>query len=126
VDLESWARLGWAFILPGRFVGTYSSIFWLNAQNENTLKKGLVELAAQVLEERKSASMNDSHEEDRTVQQMWQWFSRLDNDGWPVVYDNYGNPLVPGIASTTSYDIWDYFLHREHGSILITTRFTET
>jgi hypothetical protein len=66
--------------------------------------------------------MNDSHEEDRTVQQMWQWFSRLDNDGWPVVYDNYDNPLVPGIASTTNYDIRDYFPYREHGSILITTR----
>jgi hypothetical protein len=75
-----------------------------------------------VLEERKSASMNDSHEEDRIVQQMRQWFSRLDNDGWLVVYDNYDDPLVPGIASTTSYNIRDYFPYREHGSILITTR----
>jgi hypothetical protein len=105
-----------------RFVETYSSIFWLNAQNENTLKRGLVELAAQVLEEQKSASMNDSHEEDQIVQQMRQWFSRPDNDGWLVVYDNYDDPLVPGITSTTSYDIRDYFPYREHGSILITTR----
>ena len=54
-----------------RFVKIYSAI---NGQNENTLKRGLVELAAQVLEERKSASMNDSHEEIRIVQQMRQWF----------------------------------------------------
>jgi CO dehydrogenase nickel-insertion accessory protein CooC1 len=54
-----------------RFVETYSSIFWLNAQNENTLERGLVELAAQVLEERKSASMNDSHEEDLTMMDGW-------------------------------------------------------
>jgi hypothetical protein len=56
------------------------------------------------------------------VQQMRQWFSRPDNDGWLVVYDNYDDPLVPGITSTTSYDIRDYFPYREHGSILITTR----
>ena len=108
-----------------RFVDTYSSIFWLNAQNESTLKAGLVELAAQVLEERRSASVNDSHEEDQIVQQVRQWFSRPDNDGWLVVYDNYDNPHVPGITSTASYasyEIRDYFPHRGHGSIMITTR----
>src|SRR5947209_15534008 len=92
-----------------RFVETYSSTFWLNAQNKNTLERGLVELEAQVLEEQKSASINDSHEEDRIVQQMRQWFSRPGNDRWLVVYDNYDDPFVPGITSTTSYDIRDYF-----------------
>jgi hypothetical protein len=102
-----------------RFVDTYSSIFWLNAQDESSLKAGLVEIAAQVLEE---PSVNNSYEEERMVQQMRQWFSRPDNDGWLVVFDNYDNPRVPRITSTTSYDIRDYFPHRVQGSILITTR----
>jgi hypothetical protein len=105
-----------------RSVDTYTSIFWLNAQDESTLKAGLARLAAQVMGEQKSASVYDSHEEERMVQQVREWFSRPDNDGWLMLYDNYDNPLAPDITSTTSYDIRDYFPHRGHGSILITTR----
>jgi hypothetical protein len=100
----------------------YTSIFWLDAQDESTLKAGLARLAAQVMGEQKSPSVFDSHEEERMVQQMRQWFSRPDNNGWLVLYDNYDDPLVPGITTTTSYDIRDYFPYRGHGSILITTR----
>ena len=103
-----------------RYTDKYTSIFWLNAQDEGVLKAGLAGLAAQVMGEQKSAT--DSHEEERMVQQVRQWFSRPENDGWLVLYDNYDNPVVPGITSTTSYDIRDYFPHRGHGSILITTR----
>jgi hypothetical protein len=108
-----------------RSIDTYTSIFWLNAQDEGILKTGLAGLAAQVMGEQKSAT--DSHEEEQMVQQVRQWFSQPDNDGWLVLFDNYDNPLVPGVTSTTatsttSYDIRDYFPHRGHGSILITTR----
>ena len=105
-----------------RSVDIYTSIFWLNAQDESTLKAGLAALAAQVMAEQKSASIYDSHEEERMVQQLREWLSRPDNDGWLLLYDNYDNPLVPGITSTRSYDIRNYFPHRVQGSILITTR----
>jgi hypothetical protein len=105
-----------------RFGDTYSAVFWLSAQDESALKTGLIELAAQVLEEHTSASAHSSHEEDRIVRQMRQWFSRPENDRWLVVYDNYDCPRIPGMTCTTSYDIRDYFPYRGHGSILITTR----
>ena len=106
-----------------RSVDTYTSIFWLNAQDESTLKVGLAELTAQVMGEQKSPSLyDDTHEEERMVQQVRQWFSQPDNDGWLVIYDNYDNPVLPGITGTSCYDIREYFPHREHGSILITTR----
>jgi len=103
-----------------RSIDTYTSIFWLNAQDESILKAGLAGLAAQVMGEQKSAT--DSHEEERMVQQVRQWFSQPDNDGWLLLFDNYDNPRVPRITSTTSYEIRDYFPHRVQGSILITTR----
>ena len=68
------------------------------------------------------SSVHDSHVEDRMVQEVRQWFSLPDNDGWLVIYDNYDNPHVPRVTTTTTYDIRDYFPHRGHGSILITTR----
>src|SRR5271155_717942 len=119
VDLEGMGKTQLSIHFARRFVDTYSSIFWLNAQDESTLKAGLVKIATQVLEE---PSVNNSSEEERIVQQMQQWFSRPDNDKWLVVFDNYDNPRVPHITSTTSYDIRDYFPHRVQGSILITTR----
>jgi hypothetical protein len=102
-------------------VNTYSSIFWLNAKDENTLKAGLATLAAQV-ENYTSLSVNDAQEQERMAQQARQWLSRPDNDQWLVVYDNYDDPHLPGMDSPTGYDIRHLFPHRAHGSILITTR----
>ena len=56
------------------------------------------------------------------VQQARQWLSRPGNDRWLVVYDNYDDPRLPGIDSSTGYDIRNFFPQRVHGSILITTR----
>jgi hypothetical protein len=103
-------------------VNTYSSIFWLNAKDENTLKAGLAALAAQVVENYISLSVNDAQEQVRMVQQARQWLSRPDNDRWLVVYDNYDDPRLPGMDNSTGYDIRHFFPHRAHGSILITTR----
>jgi len=104
-----------------KFADTYSSIFWLNAKDESTIKAGLAALAAQVVENNNiPLSVTDPQEEERRVQQARQWLSRPNNDKWLVVYDNYDHPRLPGIS--TGYDIRDFFPHRAQGSILITTR----
>jgi NB-ARC domain len=105
-----------------KFVGVYSSVFWLNAKDENTLKAGLAALAAQVVENVISVSATNSQEEERMVEQARQWLSRPDNDKWLVVYDNYDDPCLPGIQSSTGYDVRRFFPHRRQGSILVTTR----
>jgi DNA polymerase III delta prime subunit len=105
-----------------KFVDTYSSVFWLNAKDESTLKAGLAGLMAQVVENHVSLSVTDAQEGERMVQQARQWLSRPDNDQWLVVYDNYDDPRLPGIQSSTGYDVRDFFPHRAQGSILITTR----
>jgi NB-ARC domain len=104
-----------------KFAGIYSSVFWLNAKDESTLKAELAALAAQAVENNNiSPSVTDPPEEERMVQQARQWLSRPNNDKWLVVYDNYDDPHLPGIP--TGYDIRDFFPHRAQGSILITTR----
>jgi NB-ARC domain len=105
-----------------KFVNTYSSIFWLNAKDENTLKASLAALAAQVVENYISLSVNGAQEQERMAQQAQQWLSRPNNDRWLLVYDNYDDPRLPGMDSSTGYDIRHHFPHRAHGSILITTR----
>jgi hypothetical protein len=105
-----------------RFGSTYSSVFWLNAKDESTLRAGMATLATEVTEERALLNMVDSQEEERLVRQARQWLSRPGNDKWLVVYDNYDDPRLPGMDSSTGYDIRAFFPHRTQGSILITTR----
>ncbi|KAL2037794.1 hypothetical protein N7G274_009519 [Stereocaulon virgatum] len=105
-----------------RSASRYSSVYWLNAKDENTLKAGLAALAMEVTEISASPVLTDVHEEERLVQQARQWLSQQGNDKWLIVYDNYDNPRLPGIDSATGYDIRTYFPSRAQGSILITTR----
>ena len=102
--------------------GRYSSVYWLNAKDENTLKAGLAVLAIEVTQISASSTLTDAHKEEQLVQQARQWLSQQGNDNWLIVYDNYDNPRLPGIDSATGYDIRAYFPSRAHGSILITTR----
>jgi len=100
----------------------YSSVYWLNAKDENTLKAGLAALAVEVIETSASTTPTDAHEEEQLVQQAREWLSQRGNDKWLIVYDNYDDPRLPGMDSLTGYDIRAYFPHRAQGSILITTR----
>ena len=102
--------------------GEYSSVWWLNAKDENTLKAGLAALASEVTTSSATSSLADAHEEERLVQQARQWLSDRGNDKWLMVYDNYDDPRLPGMDSSTGYDIRNYFPPRAQGSILITTR----
>ena len=104
-----------------RFGEIYSFVFWINAKDENILKAGLVALAAQLVDNHTS-SITRPQEQDRIVEQVRLWLSQAANDRWLLVYDDYDDPLLPGIPSPTGYDIRKFFPHRAHGSILITTR----
>ena len=100
----------------------YSSVWWLNAKDENTLMAGLAALGSEVTTSSATSSLADAHEEERLVQQARQWLSERGNNQWLMVYDNYDDPRLPGMDSSTGYDIRNYFLSRAQGSILITTR----
>jgi NB-ARC domain len=100
----------------------YSTVLWLNAKDENTLKAGLAALATEVAETPASSILTDAHEEEQLVQHTRQWLSQSGNNKWLLVCDNYDNPCLPGIDSSTGYDIRTYFPQHAQGSILITTR----
>jgi hypothetical protein len=100
----------------------YSSVCWINAQEERTLKMGFVALGRRIAGENVLKSVGDDDGVEEIVQQVRHWFSRPDNGDWLMVMDNYDDPQLPGISSSTGYDIRQFFPQRSHGSILITTR----
>ena len=105
-----------------RFHEVYSSVCWINAQDERTLKMGIVALGRRIAGENVLKSVSSGDDEEEIVQQVRQWFSRPDNGDWLIVMDNYDDPHLPGIKSLTAYDIQRFLPQRSHGSILITTR----
>lgn len=102
---------------------TYSSIFWLNAKDESTLKAGIVNLVMRVADG--SSSPRASHlNPDEAVKWFQSWLSKSGNSRWLVIFDNYDDPDVPGMRSATGYDLRRFFPPRQQGFILITTRVT--
>jgi hypothetical protein len=100
----------------------YSSVFWVNAKDEATLKQSFVSLADIILDKVNNSSMTDAADEDHVLHQVRQWFSQQDNDQWLLLFDNYDDPKLPGVNSPTGYDIRQYFLFRAQGAILIASR----
>jgi len=102
--------------------GRYSSIFWLNAQDEPSLRADVLNVAQIVLPDQ--ASMTSTRtEEDAVIQKLRQWFSHPENRSWLLVFDNLDTPKMSGKNDDpASVDIRQYFPFRSQGSILITSR----
>jgi hypothetical protein len=89
---------------------SYSSVFWVNAATEYTLRNSLRRLVPQILPGETVDQLNDD--------QLWArisvWLSELENSRWLFIFDNYDDP--------DRYQIEQYYPFVAHGSIIITTR----
>lgn len=105
----------------------YSAVIWLNASSEVTLKAAYVSLAQRIRRHNKQREAEQSEEikqlkEEQAIQLVRQWLSQAENKTWLLMFDNYDNSQLPGIRSSTGYDIRTFFPYSTQGSILITTR----
>ncbi|ERF72430.1 hypothetical protein EPUS_06059 [Endocarpon pusillum Z07020] len=103
---------------------TYSSIFWLSAKDESTLKAGIVNLVMRVADGSSSPCASHLGNQDEDVKWFLSWLSKSENSRWLLIFDNYDDPDVPGMRSATGYDLRRFFPPRQQGFILITTRVT--
>ena len=100
----------------------YSSVFWINAKDETSLRQSMADWSAVIFPESASPVATSADNEKLKIDNFRQWLSESQNDQWLLIFDNYDDPKLPGIESSTRYDIRAYFPHRSQGSILITTR----
>ena len=100
----------------------YSSVFWVNAKDETSLRQSIADLSEVVFPESGSPIASIADAEKLKVDQIRRWLSEFKNNQWLLIFDNYDNPNLPGVHSSTGYDIRKYFPCRAQGSILITTR----
>ena len=92
---------------------SYTSVFWLNATSEGTLKSSLRQLV------RRSLTPEVERQYDDEMVHGWvsRWLSEQDNSQWLLIFDNHDEP--------EQYDITRFYPYGSHGSIIVTTRSPE-
>ena len=100
----------------------YSSVFWVNAKDEASLRQSMAALSAVVFPESAGPAAPSANYEKLKIDRVRRWLSEPGNDQWLLIFDNYDDPCLPGMSSSTGYDVRAYFPPRAQGSILITTR----
>src|SRR5262249_7341004 len=77
----------------------YSAIFWVNANDEDSLRLSFLDIAQQILRDHPStsvlASIDFESNLDGVVNAVNAWLSIRTNTRWLIIYDNYDNPKLP-------------------------------
>ncbi|KAH8800844.1 hypothetical protein F5884DRAFT_824895 [Xylogone sp. PMI_703] len=104
----------------------YTAIFWLNANDEDSLRLSFRDMAQQILEHHPSTSMlvrvDLEKNLDQVVNAVKAWLNIRKNTQWLMIYDNYDNPRSANNSDPSAVDIRPYIPGADHGSIIITTR----
>jgi hypothetical protein len=107
----------------------YTAVFWLNSNDEDSLKLSFRDIAQYIIEDQKgnpSTSMFSSVDLngnlDQVVTAVKNWLSLQRNTRWLMIYDNYDNPRTPGNLDRLAVDIRGFLPRADHGSVIITTR----
>jgi ATP/maltotriose-dependent transcriptional regulator MalT len=104
----------------------YTAIFWLNANDEDSLKLSFQDVAQQVLRSHPSTSVLSSVDQkkdlDQVVSAVKAWLDIPQNTRWLMIYDNFDNPKTPGNPDGLAVDIRQFLPRSDHGSVIITTR----
>jgi len=104
----------------------YTAIFWLNANDKDTLKLSFRDIAQQVLRDHPSTNVLSSIDQDKDLDQVVSgvkaWLDFPQNTKWLIIYDNFDNPKTSSNTDTSAVDIRQFLPQSDHGSIIITTR----
>lgn len=108
-----------------RHEAKYTAIFWLNANDQDSLKLSFRGIAQQVLKYHPSTSLLvglDLDDLDQTVDKVKDWLDLPKNTYWLIIYDNYDNPKTSSNLDRTAVNIRQFLPQSNQGSIIITTR----
>ena len=67
----------------------YSSVFWVNAKDETSLRQSMADLSAVVFYEFAGPAAQSADDEKLKIDKVRHWLSEPGNDQWLLIYDNY-------------------------------------
>ncbi|KAF1971156.1 HET-domain-containing protein, partial [Bimuria novae-zelandiae CBS 107.79] len=104
----------------------HTAIFWLNANDEGSLRLSFRDVAQQILMHHPSAgvlrNVDMDGDLDGVVSAVKTWLNFRDNTRWLIIYDNYDNPRTANYADRSTVDVRRYLPESDQGSVIITTR----
>ncbi|KAF1974055.1 HET-domain-containing protein [Bimuria novae-zelandiae CBS 107.79] len=104
----------------------HTAIFWLNANDEDSLRLSFRDIAQQILMHHPSAgvlcNVDLDGDLDGVVRAVKTWLNFKDNTRWLMIYDNYDNPRTANHADRSVVDVRRYLPESDQGSVIITTR----
>jgi hypothetical protein len=103
----------------------YTAVFWLNANDQDSLKLSFRDVARQVLMYLPSTSLLasiDLDNLDQVIYAVQAWLDLQKNTRWLLIYDNYDNPKTPGNHDRLAVNIRQFLPRSDQGSVIITTR----
>lgn len=109
-----------------RYKERYTSVFWLNANDEDSLRLSFRTIAQQILQCYPSTAVLHNVDLegnlDRVATAVKAWFDLRGNRRWLMIYDNYDNPRTPRYFDRSTVDVSQYLPSSDQGSVIITTR----
>jgi hypothetical protein len=104
----------------------HTAIFWLNANDEDSLRLSFRSIAQQVLKHhpltRVLSELDLEGDFVRVVRAVKLWLNLPGNTRWLMIYDNYDNPRTSNASDRSTVDIRQYLPESDQGSVIITTR----
>jgi hypothetical protein len=103
----------------------YTAIFWLNANDENSLRLSFRAIVEQVLKYYPSTNLFkdlDLDDLNQVVNAVNAWLDLQKNKRWLIIYDNYDNPRTPSNADSLALDLRQFLPRSNHGAVIVTTR----
>ncbi|KAJ1325477.1 FxSxx-COOH system tetratricopeptide repeat protein [Microdochium nivale] len=112
-----------------RYRDEYSAIFWLNINDEASIKQSFAGIATQIREQHPDfgslKDLNLLQDHDEIIRAVKAWLCFPGNTRWLIVYDNYDNPRLPGRVNDTAVDIQQFLPMAFQGSVIVTTRLAQ-
>jgi hypothetical protein len=105
----------------------FSTVFWLDGQSEDTLKRNIASCASripqgQIAEANRAYAAGGTVDIDAVVRDALGWLARPDNTAWLLIFDNVDREYKAQGGDPDAYDVMRYLSGADHGSVLITTR----
>ncbi|KAI9666161.1 MAG: hypothetical protein M1821_004096 [Bathelium mastoideum] len=116
-----------AFEFARRHHQKFSSVFWVDGRNEDSVKRSIARHAAsvptgQIPEISRSYLSRGSVDVDTVVKDVMGWLKQPDNSSWLLIFDNVDLDYNQRPADPGAYDVRRFLSGADHGSVLITTR----
>jgi hypothetical protein len=91
----------------------YSTVFWVNSKDVDTLKQGYAAAAKRIYRDHPSLihlkAAVESSDLEKATDAVKAWLSHPQNDRWLIIYDNFDTPMLPGHNDPGTFDIRPFF-----------------